>query len=83
MFRLTPVVRISPETSLCLVVISTYVIFLTSTFDELLKNRKIILSVIPADPGSSPGGILSFQTVTEVLDSGFHRSDDFLRNRQL
>ena len=28
-------------------------------------------------------GIQSFQSVTEDLDSGFHRSDAFLRDRQI
>ena len=54
----------------------------TSNVDELVKSRKIALSVIPADPGSSPGGIQSIRALTKALDSGFHRSDDFLRDRQ-
>jgi len=45
--------------------------------DELVKSRKIPFFVIPAKTGS-----LFFQLVTELLDSGFHRSDDFLRNHQ-
>jgi hypothetical protein len=45
--------------------------------DELVKNRKTPFFVIPAN-----AGIQFFQSVTEFLDSGFHRSDDFLRNHQ-
>jgi hypothetical protein len=47
-------------------------------FDELVKSRKIPFSVIPAK-----AGIQSFQVATEHLDSGFHRSDDFLRVHQI
>ena len=45
--------------------------------DEIVKNRKTPFFVIP-----SKAGIQFFQLVTEFLDSGFHRSDDFLRNHQ-
>jgi hypothetical protein len=45
--------------------------------DELVKSRKTPFFVIPAK-----AGIQFFQLVTEFLDSGFHRSDDFLRNHQ-
>ena len=45
--------------------------------DELVKSRKTPFFVIPAK-----AGIQFFQFVTEFLDSGFHRSDDFLRNHQ-
>jgi hypothetical protein len=45
--------------------------------DELVKSRKTPFCVIPAK-----AGIQFFQLVTEFLDSGFHRSDDFLRNHQ-
>ena len=45
--------------------------------DELVKSRKTPFFVIPAK-----AGIQLFQLVTEFLDSGFHRSDDFLRDRQ-
>jgi hypothetical protein len=41
--------------------------------DELAKSRKAPFFVIPAK-----AGIQFFQLVTEFLDSGFHRSDDFL-----
>jgi len=35
---------------------------------------------VPApDPNPGFDGIQSIQIVTESLDSGFHRSDDFLR----
>ena len=42
--------------------------------DGLVKSPKIPFSVIPAK-----AGIQSFQAVADHLDSGFHRSDDFLR----
>ncbi len=45
--------------------------------DGLVKSRKTHLSVIPAK-----AGIQFIQIVTKTLDSGFHRSDDFLRNHQ-
>jgi hypothetical protein len=45
--------------------------------DELVKSRKTPFFVIPAK-----AGIQLFQLVAEFLDSGFHRSDDFLRDRQ-
>ena len=45
--------------------------------DEFVKSRKTPFFVIPAK-----AGIQFFQLVTEFLDSGFHRSDDFLRDRQ-
>ena len=48
-----------------------------SVFDELVKSQESQFSVIPAK-----AGIQSFQPVTESLDSGFHRSDDFLHGRQ-
>jgi hypothetical protein len=47
-------------------------------FDEVVKSRKTPFSVIPAK-----AGIQFNQTVTVPLDSGFRRSDDFLRNRQV
>ena len=49
----------------------------TSNTDELVKSRKTPFFVIPAK-----AGIQFFQLVAEFLDSGFHRSDDFLRNHQ-
>jgi len=39
--------------------------------------RPVLLSVIPAK-----AEIQVFKLVTEFLDSGFHRSDDFLRVHQ-
>jgi hypothetical protein len=45
--------------------------------DELAKSPKDLLSVIPAK-----AGIQSFQGIIKSLDSGFHRSDDFLRGHQ-
>ena len=47
-------------------------------FDGLVKSRKTPLSVIPAK-----AGIQFIQLVTKALDSGFHRSDDFLRDYQV
>ena len=44
--------------------------------DELIKNPIYHLTVIPAK-----AGIQFIQLVTKALDSGFHRSDDFFRNR--
>ena len=45
--------------------------------DELVKSPKVGFSVIPAK-----AGIQFFPPVMSSLDSGFHRSDDFLRNHQ-
>ena len=42
--------------------------------DGLVKSSTSPLTVIPAK-----AGIQSFQAVADHLDSGFHRSDDFLR----
>ena len=47
------------------------------SIDGLVKSRKTPLSVIPAK-----AGIQFIQIVTKALDSGFHRSDDFLRMHQ-
>jgi len=47
-------------------------------FDGLVKSQKTPFLVI-----SAKAGIQIFQLLTEFLDSGFHRSDDFLRNHQL
>ena len=47
------------------------------SIDSLVKSRKTPLSVIPAK-----AGIQFIQIVTKALDSGFHRSDDFLRFHQ-
>ena len=44
--------------------------------DGLVKSLKMLFSVIPAE-----AGIQSSQIVINSLDSGFHRSDDFLRSR--
>ncbi len=51
--------------------------FLNLSIDGLVKSRKTPLSVIPAK-----AGIHFIQLVTKALDSGFHRSDDFLRLHQ-
>ena len=45
--------------------------------DAFVKSPKIPFSVIPAK-----AGIQSFPAVADHLDSGFHRSDDFLRFHQ-
>jgi hypothetical protein len=49
--------------------------FLAFNFDGLVKSPKSPFFVIPAD-----AGIQYIETVTKPLDSGFHRSDDFLRD---
>jgi len=51
--------------------------FFQPKIDDLVKSLEIKCSVIPAK-----AGIQSFRSVTNHLDSGFHRSDDFLRSRQ-
>jgi hypothetical protein len=51
-------------------------------FDGLVKSPKIPFSVIPSRIGvrdDGQAGIQSFQVVADNLDSGFHRSDDFLQ----
>jgi len=50
---------------------------MTVTFVELAKSHNILFCVIPVK-----AGIQSFQSVAEQLDSGFHRSDVFLRIHQ-
>jgi len=45
--------------------------------DEIVNNLIIPFSVIP-----TKAGIQDFQKLTNTMDSGFHRSDDFLRNHQ-
>ena len=45
--------------------------------DGFVKSPIYHLTVIPAK-----AGIQSFQVVADHLDSGFHRSDDFLRRHQ-
>jgi len=45
--------------------------------DDLVKSLKMRFFVIPAK-----AGILYFQKLINTLDSGFHRSDDFLRSHQ-
>jgi hypothetical protein len=47
-------------------------------FDDLVKSLKRRIFVIPAK-----AGIQLFQILKNSLDSGFHRSDDFLRGRHL
>jgi len=56
-----------------------------SSLDGSVKSPKTPIFAIPANPGSWSGaraGIHFFQFVTEFLDSGLHRSDDFLRIHQ-
>jgi len=48
-----------------------------SKIDDLVKSPEMRFFVIPAK-----AGIQSFQIVINSLDSGFHRSDDFLRDHQ-
>jgi hypothetical protein len=50
---------------------------LLSKIDELVKSPNVCFSVIPAK-----AGIQLFQILKNSLDSGFHRSDDFLRDHQ-
>jgi len=45
-----------------------------SMFNGFVKSRKTALAVIPAK-----AGIQSIRALTKALDSGFHRSDGFLR----
>ena len=45
--------------------------------DGLVKSRKVLFSVIPAK-----AGIQCFQKLMTVLDPGFRRGDDFLRDHQ-
>jgi len=45
--------------------------------DDFVKSRKCPRIVIPVKTGSQ-----RFQRVTKTLDTGFHRCDDFLRERQ-
>jgi len=50
----------------------------TTRIDDLVKGLKRRISVIPAK-----AGIQFFPPVINFLDSGFHRSDDFLREHQV
>jgi len=50
---------------------------LLSKIDEFVRILEMRLSVIPAK-----AGIQFLQIVINSLDSGFHRSDDFLRDHQ-
>jgi hypothetical protein len=64
--------------------IRIFIVYPVSFFvsvDGLVKSLKMSLAVIPANPGSGSGagaGIQYFQRLINTLDSGFHRSDDFL-----
>jgi hypothetical protein len=55
-----------------------YMFYFRFNFDDFVKSRKTPFFVIPAK-----AGIQSIQGLTKALDSGFHRSDDFLRDHQL
>jgi hypothetical protein len=50
----------------------------TIMFDEPVKSQKAGFPVIPAK-----AGLQFFPPVINTLDSGFHRSDDFLRNHHV
>ncbi len=54
--------------------------------DTFVKSRKIPFPVIPAclcvARRQAEAGIQLYQMFTACLDSGFHRSDDFLRVNQ-
>ena len=54
--------------------------------DGLVKSLKTPFSVIPRtlqrDLRQAKAGIQSFQAVTDRLDPGFRRGDDFLRDHQ-
>ena len=62
-------------------------------FDDFVKGPSYPLTVIPAKAGHvvtrseasalTFSAIQSFQVVADHLDSGFHRSDDFLRSHHL
>ena len=52
--------------------------YLIVTFDDLVKSRKCPRIVIPVKTG-----IQRFRCFTKTLDTGFHRCDDFLRERHL
>jgi len=56
-------------------------------YDGLVKSSKIPFSVIPAclraTHRQAKAGIQSFQAAADLLDSGFHRNDDFLRVHQV
>jgi hypothetical protein len=52
---------------------------------ERTENKKKRIAKIDETPFfviPAKAGIQFFQLVAEFLDSGFHRSDDFLRNHQ-
>jgi len=51
--------------------------FIIIKIDGLVKSRETPLPVIPAK-----AGIQLYQMVPVALDSGFHRSDNFLRDHQ-
>jgi len=49
-----------------------------SKSDDLVKNLNRGISAIPAK-----AGIQLFEILNNPLDSGFHRSDDFLQSHQV
>jgi hypothetical protein len=64
------------QTPLCTLCGGNETYFLTSE-SAVSQEVGMLFSVIPAE-----AGIQSLQVVTGPLDSGFHRSDDFLQNYQ-
>ena len=55
--------------------------FSLGNFDVLVKSLKRRISVISVIPAKA--GIQLFQILKNSLDSGFHRSDDFLGDHQI
>jgi hypothetical protein len=53
-------------------------LYKVATFDDVVKSRIFTSNVIPAK-----AGIQEDQVVTNALDPGFRRGDDFLRGRHL
>ena len=53
-------------------------LYQNTKYDGIVKSQKVRFPVIPAK-----AGIQSFQTPKNSLDSGFHRSDDFLRSSSM
>jgi hypothetical protein len=54
-------------------------------YDDLVKSLKRRISVIPAKLVPAKAGSRNpvFQILKNSPDSGFHRSDDFLRDHQI
>ena len=63
-------------------------LYIVYKFDELVKSPTTTITVIPARRAralsrQAKAETQSFQVVADYLDSGFHRSDDFLRSHQI